>query len=110
MAAGTTLTPKSGGQDINRDVLVEKNLPIFEKYALALKKHGHGSEIVVCISNPNELSVATFAKHLGPKRVIGMGAFLDSLRFRKEIAIDLGIKRQQIHGFMIGEHGTRILC
>ena len=59
-----------------------------------------------CISNPNELAVATFAKHLGRRRVIGMGAFLDSLRFRKEIALDLGIRRQRIHGFMAGEHGA----
>ncbi len=108
MAAGTTLSQKTD-EAINRDVLAEKNLPIFEKYAQALKKHGHGSEIVICISNPNELSVATFAKYLGPKRVIGMGAFLDSLRFRKEISIDLGIKRQQIHGFMIGEHGNNMV-
>jgi len=34
-----------------------------------------------------------------------MGAFLDSLRFRNEIAVDLNIRRQCIHAFMIGEHG-----
>ena len=53
--------------------------------------------------------MAIFAKHLGRKRVIGMGAFLDSLRFRKEIAHDLGIRRQEIHGFMLGEHGFNMV-
>ncbi len=105
MAGGATIPPDQGGENIDRGYLAQRNLPVFEQYASALAKHGRGHEIVICISNPNELAVAVFAKHLGRKRVIGMGAFLDSLRFRKEIAYDLGIRRQRIHGFMIGEHG-----
>ncbi|HDQ44399.1 MAG TPA: malate dehydrogenase [bacterium] len=109
MTAGATLTPEPNGKDISRDTLAEKNVPVFEQYAEALAKHGHGSEIVLCVSNPNELAVAVFAGRLGRKRVIGTGAFLDSLRFRKEIAADLGIRRQQIHGFMVGEHGRHLV-
>ncbi len=103
MAGGATI-PLDSKIPISRDFLAGTNMPIFESYASALARHSCGSEIVLCISNPNELAVAVFAKHLGRKRVIGMGAFLDSLRFRKEIAIDLGIRRQSIHGFMVGEH------
>jgi malate dehydrogenase len=106
MVGGATVPIDQGGGPISRDFLATNNLPIFERYASALARHGHGHEIVVCISNPNELAVTVFAKHLGRKRVIGMGAFLDSLRFRKEIALDLGVRRQRIHGFMLGEHGT----
>jgi malate dehydrogenase len=109
MAGGATIPAKSGTDHISRDFLAEQNLPIFEQYASELAKNGHRSEIVICISNPNELAVAIFAKHLGRKRVIGIGAFLDSLRFRKEIALDLGIRRQLIHGFMVGEHGENIV-
>jgi malate dehydrogenase len=109
MAGGATVPVNQKADRISRDSLAKKNLPIFERYASALAKHGHGSEIVICISNPNELAVAVFAKHLGRKRVIGMGAFLDSLRFRKEIALDLGIRRQRIHGFMVGEHGFNMV-
>ena len=109
MAGGSTI-PIGKDQDLmTRDSLAEHNAPVFKQYASALAKHGHGSEIVLCISNPNELCVAIFAKHLGRKRVIGMGAFLDSLRFRKEIALDLGIRRQQIHGFIGGEHGLNLV-
>ena len=64
---------------------------------------------MICVSNPNELAVAVFAKHLDRRRVIGMGSFLDSLRFRKEIALDLGIRRQRIHAFMVGEHGFNMV-
>jgi malate dehydrogenase len=38
--------------------------------------------------------------------VIGMGAYSDSARFRWEIASDLGIRRQRVRGFMLGEHGN----
>jgi malate dehydrogenase len=109
MACGATIPVDPTTEDISRDVLAETNVPIFTSYASALAEHGHGNEIVLCISNPNELAVAVFAKHLGRKRVIGMGAFLDSLRFRKEIALDLGIRRQKIHGFMLGEHGFNMV-
>jgi malate dehydrogenase len=106
MVGGATVPIDQNGGPISRDFLATSNLPIFERYASALARHGHGHEIVICISNPNELAVAVFAKHLGRRRVIGMGAFLDSLRFRKEIALDLGVRRQRIHSFMLGEHGA----
>lgn len=109
MAGGSTLPIGKTEENMTRDSLAEHNAPIFEQYASALAKYGRGSEIVLCISNPNELCVAVFAKHLGRKRVIGMGAFLDSLRFRKEIALDLNIRRQQIHGYMVGEHGVNLV-
>lgn len=107
MAAGQSMI-KDSTMD-SRDALAEYNYPVFEHYASALAKNGRGCEIVVCISNPNELSVAAFANHLGRKRVIGMGSYLDTLRFRKEIAVDLGIRRQLIHGFMLGEHGANMV-
>ncbi|UCE19035.1 MAG: malate dehydrogenase [Gemmatimonadota bacterium] len=109
MACGATIPVSRKTDRISRDYLAESNHPVFERYASALARHGRGSEIVICISNPNELAVAVFAKHLGRNRVIGMGAFLDSLRFRKEIALDLGIRRQRIHGFMLGEHGFNMV-
>lgn len=109
VAAGATVPLNTDVSQISRDSLAQQNLPVFESYGSALAKQGHGGEIVICISNPNELAVAVFAKHLGRRRVIGMGAFLDSLRFRKEIALDLGIRRQRIHGFMVGEHGFNMV-
>lgn len=109
VAAGETIPVNSTMAHISRDDLADHNFPMFERYASVLAKYGHGSEIVICISNPTELAVAVFAKHLGRKRVIGMGTFLDTLRFRKEIAFDLGIRRQRIHGFVLGEHGFKMV-
>jgi malate dehydrogenase len=109
VAAGATLEPSLGSAPASRDRLAETNAPIFTRYAEAIAETGHGHEIVLCISNPNELAVALFARHLGRRRVIGMGAFLDSLRFRVEIARDLGVRRQAIHAFIVGEHGENIV-
>ncbi len=89
----------------DRDALAAVNYNLFERYASAIARHGHGHEIAICVSNPVELAVAVFARHLGRRRAIGMGAFLDSLRFRKELALDLGIERSRIHAFIAGEHG-----
>jgi malate dehydrogenase len=109
MAAGSTIPLDLSQPQLQRGFLAERNAPIFDHYASVIAKNGRGSEIVICISNPNELAVAVFAKHLGRKRVIGMGAYLDSLRFRKEIAVDLGVRRQAVHAFMIGEHGDAMV-
>jgi len=57
------------------------------------------------VTNPVELAVAVFSRHLGRHRVIGVGAYSDTLRFRREIATDLGVRRQLVQGFVVGEHG-----
>lgn len=109
MAAGATLPVEYGGTSFTRDDLAKINIPVFNAYAQAIAKYGHGNEIIIVVTNPNELAVEIFSRHIDRQRVIGMGAYLDSLRFRKEIAIDTSIRRQQIHGFMVGEHGFNLV-
>ncbi|PZO15731.1 MAG: malate dehydrogenase [Leptolyngbya foveolarum] len=101
MAAGATV----GGEVVSRDKLAATNLPIFETYARAIAQHGYGHEVIIIVTNPVELAVEVFSRHLGRHRVIGVGAYSDSLRFRREIAVDLGVRRQLVQGFVVGEHG-----
>ncbi len=101
MAAGAT----TGNKPISREALAETNLPIFRTYAEAIEKYGHGHEIVLIVTNPVELAVEVFSQHLERHRVIGIGAYSDSLRFRREIANTLGVRRQLVQGFVVGEHG-----
>jgi malate dehydrogenase len=105
-AAGSTPKPTLGSAPQSRDGLAETNAKVFHRHAQAIAENGHGHEIVICVANPVELGVGIFAQHLGRERVVGMGAFLDSLRFRQEIAASLGIRRQRIHAFVAGEHGS----
>lgn len=103
VAAGRTAP--ADGTAVDRGSLAADNTAIFQGYADALARYGQGTEIVIVVSNPVELGVALFARAAGRRRVIGMGAYSDTLRFRREIAADLGVRRQRVGGFMIGEHG-----
>ena len=92
-----------------RDDVAAVNLTIFEAYADGLARLGAGHEIALVLSNPVELGVEIFSQRLGPHRVIGIGGHSDSLRFRQEIASEIGIRRQMVSGFMLGEHGTGMI-
>ena len=89
----------------DRASLAEANAPVFRDYAEAIARNGHNEQIVIIVSNPVELAVHIFAKYIDPKRVIGMGSFLDTIRFRREIAEDLGVRRQRVRGLVVGQHG-----
>lgn len=104
VAAGRTV-PTRPGEMITRERLAAENLAVFEAYGKALARHGSGHEVVIVVTNPVELGVAVLARELGRHRVIGMGAWLDTLRFRREIALSLGIRRQRVGGFVGGQHG-----
>ncbi len=106
VAAGASVPARlKESSGLSRAGLATVNGSAFRDYADALARHGQGTEVVVVVSNPVELGVAYFAKAAGRHRVIGIGAYSDTLRFRREIAADLGMKRHRIGGFMLGEHG-----
>ncbi len=106
-AAGATVSTEPG-RALDRSALGKINKPIFETYARAIAEHGHGDEIILIVSNPVELGVEIFSRYLERERVIGIGAYQDSLRFRREIAADLGVRRQRVHAFVLGEHGENL--
>lgn len=105
VAAGRTVEPEDEERPTRRD-LARCNAPLFESMARAIATHAHGEEIILVLSNPVELGVEIFARHHDPRRVIGLGGFLDTLRFRREIAYELGIRRQAVQGLVLGEHGV----
>jgi len=112
IAAGQTVRPLDHDHPAQslcslptRDQLAADNRPIFEAHAESLARLGVGHEIVLVLSNPVELAVEIFSRHLGRHRVIGIGGHSDTLRFRREIAGELGVRRQMVSGFIVGEHG-----
>lgn len=108
LAAGHTFaTAPEQVAHASRDELAAANLPIFERFAQAIGASKR-SEPPLCIivSNPVELGVRVFSEYLPREYVIGMGAHSDSLRFRAEIAHDLGVRRQRVWGYVVGEHGA----
>ena len=108
LAAGRTAPARAGAVQ-DRAALAAENQEVFASYARAIAEHGSGHEVVIVVSNPVELAVATVAAELGRHRVIGMGAWLDTLRFRREIAVSLGLRRHRVGGFVAGQHGDDLV-
>jgi malate dehydrogenase len=92
-----------------RSALAANNRLLVESYARAIARTGHGEELLLVLTNPVEASVEWCARYIDRKRVIGMGAYLDTLRFRQEIAHELGVRRQRVQGLVLGEHGPRMV-
>ena len=65
--------------------------------------------LFIVVSNPVELAVQILSSKLDRKRVFGMGAQQDSLRFARAIAKDLGISRRQVRASVLGEHGQAMV-
>lgn len=101
MAAGVTVSK----QTRTRRELAAKNMPVFETFASTLARNGTGLERVVVVTNPVELGVEIFSRHLNRHRVLGMGAQQDSLRFARAIADVAGVHRDRVHAWVLGEHG-----
>ncbi len=112
VAAGKTISPVPAhllDRFPDRLELAKTNFPILDTYATALESVASGEEIILVVTNPVELGVHIFSQHHPRERVIGMGAFLDTLRFRREIATELGIRRQNVRGLVLGEHGISMV-
>jgi malate dehydrogenase len=106
MLAGVTL-PTDPNAHADRAELGRQNLRIFRSYAQALDSNN--PPLVIVQSNPVELGVHVFAERIGASRVLGAGSLSDTLRFRQEIAVELGVRRPQVSALMIGQHGDSLV-
>jgi malate dehydrogenase len=107
LAAGDSV---GRGDKRSRADLALNNRPVVESYARAIAASGHGEELLLVLTNPVEACVEWCSRYIDRKRVIGMGAYLDTLRFRQEIAQELGVRRQRVQGVVLGEHGPRMVA
>ncbi|MBN6740413.1 malate dehydrogenase [Acidithiobacillus ferrivorans] len=111
MTAGSTIHPHANKDEPppSRDELASYNRAMAIPYAEAIAKYGYGHEIVIVVTNPVELIVQVFADHYDRRRVIGMGAYQDSLRFRREVARSINVSREAVRAMVLGEHGDGIV-
>jgi malate dehydrogenase len=104
VTAGATLSPEV---KTRRD-LGAQNRPIFEHIAEECA-NSLPDALFIVVSNPVELGVEILAARVDCKRVMGMGAEQDSLRFARAIARDLGISRRYVRASVLGEHGQAMV-
>jgi len=86
--------------------LMERNVAICRSIVHSMKAAGfHG--ILLVITNPVDvLTWVAFAESGFPaSRVIGSGTTLDSARLREYVARHCRVNPQNIHGYVLGEHG-----
>ena len=108
LVAGASLSAAgSAGPSTRRD-LGETNRIVFEHIADQCVTR-LPSALFIVVSNPVELAVEILSCATDRKRVIGMGAQQDSLRFARAIATDLGISRHEVRATVMGEHGQAMV-
>lgn len=104
MMAGATVTRDTK----DRAALAETNRRIFAEVADAVGRMS-GNVTAIVQSNPVEMAVTAFARHIPRHRIIGAAAWSDSLRFRRELAADLGVRRPMVNAQMWGQHGDHLV-
>lgn len=107
MLAGATV-PLDISVPLDRARLGATNREIFTSYASEFAQRER-PPVVLVGSNPIEAGVCIFAEALGRTRVLGIGSMNDSLRFRREIAKTLGLRRPDVSAVMLGEHGSHLV-
>jgi malate dehydrogenase len=104
MMAGATVTQET----TDRSQLAATNYRIFTETAADVARMSEEPTVVVQ-SNPVELAIELFAGVVSRHRIIGAAAWSDSLRFRREIAAELGVKRPLVDAEMWGQHGDHLV-
>lgn len=107
MLAGATV-PRDVAARTDRAALAATNLSIFRQYADELARRGRDVTVLVQ-SNPVELGVSVFAEAVGRHRVLGAGSWNDTLRFRRELAREFGVRRPDVSASVLGEHGSHLV-
>jgi hypothetical protein len=90
----------------SRLTLVERNVSFFKQIIPQLAKYSPNA-ILLIISNPVDALTYVSRRLSGfpTNRVIGSGTNLDSSRFRWILAGRLQVNAQNVHGYIVGEHG-----
>ena len=104
MTAGIGFSPQCS----NRRAMGAANRDLFESVAAECALRVPDALFVI-VSNPVELAVRIFANELDRRRIVGMGAQQDSLRFARAIAHDLGLSRHEVRASVLGEHGQAMV-
>lgn len=86
--------------------LANKNVPIARAITENIMKY-YTRGVILVVANPVDILTYLISKWSGlpAGRVMGSGTALDSARFRYSMSARLGVDIQNVHAYMIGEHG-----
>ncbi len=89
--------------------LLSRNAAIFKEVVGNIIAHAPEATLVVA-TNPVDVMTHLTAHYAGQQgvpstRVLGSGTTLDTARFRSLLGGHLGVDAQQVHAYVVGEHG-----
>ena len=89
-----------------RTDLISKNAKVFKEVVTRVKQSGFDGIYLVATNPLDVMTYATY-KYAGvePNKVIGSGTVLDTARLKDLISEKIRIDTDNIHSFVIGEHG-----
>jgi len=87
--------------------LLERNVEIFEEMVPRITEQIAPETVLVVVTNPVDvLSYVTWqVSNLPDERVIGSGTTLDTARFKQVVSEHCDVATQNVHAYVIGEHG-----
>jgi malate dehydrogenase len=91
---------------MSRDDLLGINLKVMEQVGAGIKKYAPDA-FVICITNPLDAMVWALQRCCGLPRqmVVGMAGVLDTGRFRRFLAEEMGVSVEDVSAFVLGGHG-----
>lgn len=95
---------------MSRDDLVESNAKIVSSIAKHIAEQAPQA-FVICITNPLDVMVGHLQRqaNLEPQKIVGMAGVLDSARFRRFLADEIGVSTKDVSAFVLGGHGDTML-
>ena len=90
--------------------LLRKNVDLMKGVLGELMQHCPGAFLIM-VANPVDVLTYQAMKTTGLPRnkVIGTGTLLDTTRFRSLLGDRLGVSPDQVHAYMLGEHGDSMV-
>src|ERR687896_64372 len=95
---------------MSRDDLLNTNYKVMQQVTAEIVKHSPNC-IIVPVTNPLDAMCQAVYRVSGfpRERVIGMAGVLDSARMRTFIAQELNVSVENVHAFVLGGHGDRMV-
>lgn len=104
MTAGPSIKP---GETLDRLILADRNVKVMSSVMESICKYTRDA-VIITVSNPVDILTYLAQNHYDydEKKIIGTGTSLDTARFRRIIAEKYSVDAKNVHGYIMGEHGS----
>ena len=105
VTAGPSVRP--GDLQKERTSLAEINTQVVAEVMESIRRYTQEA-IIILVTNPLDVVVYQAQNRFGypADRIMGTGTMLDTARFRRILAKRYDVDTKNVHGYVLGEHGT----